>query len=112
MTIRFGRSLKQMAAQSSNHKKDIMLKSVYTILFAGTLAAMGLQACKKWDDHNAITDQSLTTTLFEQISADTSLSRFTGLLTKSGYDQILSSSKTFTVYAPDNVALAGLDAAM
>jgi uncharacterized surface protein with fasciclin (FAS1) repeats len=89
-----------------------MRKSVYTILFAGALASMGLSGCKKWDDHNAITDEALTNTLFEQISADTSLSRFTELLSKSGYDKLLSSSKTYTVYAPDNAALAGLDAAI
>jgi uncharacterized surface protein with fasciclin (FAS1) repeats len=89
-----------------------MRKSVYTILFAGTLAATGLPGCKKWDDHNAITDAGLTTTLFEQISADTSLSTFTQLLTRTGYDKTLASSKTFTVYAPDNSALAGLSAAI
>lgn len=88
-----------------------MRKRVYKILFAGALASMGLTGCKKWDDHNAITDEALTSTLFEKISADTSLSRFTELLTKSGYDKLLSSSKTYTVYAPDNAALAGLDAA-
>ena len=88
-----------------------MRKRVYTILFAGALASMGLYGCKKWDDHNAITDESLTSNLFEKISADTSLSRFTELLTKSGYDKLLASSKTYTVYAPDNAALAGLDAA-
>lgn len=95
---------------SMNYKNDLMRKSVYTILFAGTLAAMGLPGCKKWNDHNAITEEALTTNLFEQISADTSLSRFAELLTKTGYDKTISSSKTFTVYAPDNAALAGLDA--
>src|ERR1044072_1238146 len=90
----------------------LMRKRVYTILFAGALATMGLYGCKKWDDHNAITDESLTSNLFEKISTDTSLSRFTELLTKSGYDKLLASSKTYTVYAPDNAALAGLDAAI
>lgn len=89
-----------------------MRKRVYTILFAGALASMGLTGCKKWDDHNAITDESLTSTLFEKISTDTSLSRFTELLSKSGYDKLLGSSKTYTVYAPDNAALAGLDASI
>lgn len=89
-----------------------MRKRLYTILFAGALASMGLTGCKKWDDHNAITDDSLTSTLFEKISTDTSLSRFTELLSKSGYDKLLATSKTYTVYAPDNAALAGLDAAI
>jgi uncharacterized surface protein with fasciclin (FAS1) repeats len=89
-----------------------MRKRVYTVLFAGMLAALSLPACKKWDDHNAITEEALTTTLFEQISADTSLTRFTQLLSQTGYDKVLASSKTFTVYAPDNAALAGLDASI
>jgi uncharacterized surface protein with fasciclin (FAS1) repeats len=73
-------------------------------------AGVFLTGCNKWDDHNAITDNAVTQNLFQQISADTSLSQFTNLLTKSGYDQVIASSKTFTVFAPVNAALATLDA--
>lgn len=88
----------------------MMRTRVYTILFASGLAAAALPGCKKWDTHNAITEEALNKTLFEQISADTSLSRFTQYLTKTGYDKVISSSKTFTVYAPSNAAIASLDA--
>lgn len=90
-----------------------MRMNIYRLLLIPVLAAGAIATgCKKWDDHNAITDASLTKTIFEQISADTSLSRFADLLKKTGYDQVIASSKTFTVFAPTNTALAGLDAAI
>lgn len=68
-------------------------------------------ACKKnaWDDHNEPITQALDKTLFEQISSDANLSVFTSLLVKTGYDKVLESSKAFTVWAPTNAALQGLD---
>lgn len=68
--------------------------------------------CKKWDDHNAITSEGLKRDLYEQISQDPGLSRFAELLVKSGYDKVIVSSKTFTVFAPGNDALATLDPAI
>jgi uncharacterized surface protein with fasciclin (FAS1) repeats len=68
--------------------------------------------CKKWEDHNAITDESLTKNLAEHINADQNLSKFSELLVKSGYDKVIASSRTFTVYAPTNAALASLDPAI
>ncbi|MEO6731145.1 MAG: fasciclin domain-containing protein [Ferruginibacter sp.] len=79
------------------------------VLFACFTVVTG---CKKWDDHNAVTDAALTKNLFEQISSNSALSKFTELLTKSGYDKVIASSKTFTVFAPTNTALASLDAAI
>ena len=78
------------------------------IMLAGVLAA----GCKKWDDHNKVTDPSLTKTLTEQVAADANLSRFSELLVKSGYDKVVASSRTFTVYAPTNAALNNLDQAI
>jgi uncharacterized surface protein with fasciclin (FAS1) repeats len=89
----------------------MLRNSLYKIFPALTLAAALVTGCKKWDDHNAVTEPALNQTLFEQISADTSLSQFADLLIKTGYDQVIASSKTFTVFAPTNAALAGLDAA-
>ncbi len=52
------------------------------------------------DDHNAITDTAVDKDLFTRISENTNLSKFTELLTKTGYDKVIASSKTFTVFAP------------
>ncbi|HEY1022695.1 MAG TPA: fasciclin domain-containing protein, partial [Flavisolibacter sp.] len=84
-------------------KKFFIGLSMAGIVFAG---------CKKWDDHNAVTDAALTKTLAQQISEAANLSTFSALLAKSGYDKVLASSKTFTVYAPANTALQNLDPAI
>ena len=89
-----------------------MRRKIFKPLLA--LAATGLlfSACKKWEDHNAITDPAASKDLFQQISENTNLSKFTELLTKTGYDKVIASSKTFTVFAPTNTALASLDPAV
>jgi len=83
-------------------------KILVVVMAAGTILA----GCKKWDDHNAVTDSALTKTLFQQISEKTELSKFADFLVKTGYDKVIASSKTFTVFAPTNTALTGLDAAI
>ncbi|UKT65206.1 fasciclin domain-containing protein [Pedobacter mucosus] len=73
-----------------------------TIVFVG---------CKKaWEEHNAIDTPRLNLTLFEQISGEPGLSTFTAYLVKTGYDKVLGSSKSFTVWAPNNDALKNIDA--
>ncbi|HET7896048.1 MAG TPA: fasciclin domain-containing protein, partial [Flavisolibacter sp.] len=83
-------------------------KFLVGLLLGGVLLA----GCKKWEDHNAITDEALSKTLAQQIKEDVNLSKFSELLIKTGYDKVIASSKTFTVYAPTNTALANLDAAI
>lgn len=82
------------------------------ILLVCLILAIVVAGCKKtWDDHNAIDLPQLDQTLVEYINADPNLSTFAGYLKKTGYDQVLGSSKSFTVWAPDNNALQSLDAA-
>lgn len=81
-----------------------------TLLFAAI--PFLLAGCKKWDDHNAITDPDVEKNLMQQIQADEGLSTFAGLLVKSGYDKEITSSKTYTVFAPTNTALQNLDPAL
>src|SRR3954447_22854739 len=69
-------------------------------------------ACKKWDDHVAVTNQDLTQNLLQAISANPDLSKFREYLGKTGLDSLLQSSKTFTVWAPGNAALQSLDPAL
>lgn len=75
---------------------------------AGLLTA----GCQKWDDHNAITDEGVKQDLLQQIQGNAELSKFAELLVKTGYDKVIASSKTFTVFAPTNAALATLDPAI
>ncbi len=87
-----------------------IMNKLLLIAFAAMWIAGGCN--KDWDGHNAITDEQLTVNLFEKIQANSKLSKFAELLVKSGYDKVLASSENFTVFAPTNDALAGLDPAI
>ena len=80
---------------------------IYIIFFMLTLTA-----CKKWDDHTRLTDPGLKQNLFQLISSNPELSRFTEYLVKTGLDKEISSSKIYTVWAPVNSALQSLDPAI
>ncbi|MFD3002015.1 fasciclin domain-containing protein [Pontibacter toksunensis] len=81
------------------------------ILTAFVLTA--LAACEdRWEEHNALKDAVLKENLMQPIKANPNLSRFAELLEKTGYDELLSSSRLFTVWAPTNEALANLDPAI
>ena len=74
------------------------------------LAVMLVVSCKdQWETHNALNHAVLAETLEQLVSTTPSLSTFNEYLKKTGYDKILASSKVFTVWAPSNDALSGLD---
>lgn len=77
------------------------------LLFAACMAVTGL-CCKKWDDHVAVNEQPLNQTLQEYINTQPSLSKFNEYLVKTGLDQVIGSSKNYTVWAPTNDALNSL----
>lgn len=80
------------------------------------LAAFVLMACaactKKWDDHNDTADPALGINLAQAVAKTGNLTKFNDLLIKSGYDKVIASSKTYTVWAPTDAALQGLDPAI
>jgi uncharacterized surface protein with fasciclin (FAS1) repeats len=79
-------------------------------LFVLLLVTVAFSACKKqWDERTQAADQQLDKNLFEQIQGNGNLSTFAGFLTKLGYDKVLAATRTYTVWAPDNQALQGLD---
>lgn len=80
-----------------------------TTLLCAFFFAFFLPGCKKWDDHTKLTNQDLSKNLSEEISRHSNLSKFYEYLKKTGLDKELSSSKTYTVWAPANDALQGLD---
>ena len=90
----------------------ITLKIRYAICIV-LLSGIMLSACKKvWDEHNAITNPMLNKTLLQQITETPELSSFNSCLAKTGYDKVLASSKSFTVWAPTNTAMQNLDPAV
>ena len=84
-----------------------MFKITKWLLACCLLVAAG---CSKVDEHNSINDPQLGKDLLQQVNENPNLSRFAELVVKSGYDKVLSASKTFTVWAPTNAALTSLDA--
>jgi uncharacterized surface protein with fasciclin (FAS1) repeats len=84
-------------------------KNRFLIFFTLTIGLF-LSGCKdKWEDHNIIQDPVLADNLLSQIKNNADLSKFAEFLSKTGYDKIIASSKTFTVWAPTNKALQSLD---
>lgn len=78
---------------------------------ATALVILLLNGCSKMtDDHNSVTDPSLNKNLLELINGNPQLSTFAKYLTQTGYDQVIASSKDYTVFAPSNEAIASLDA--
>lgn len=85
----------------------------YGILLVLFLAAGYFIACnKKWEEHNEITDPAIANNLYQVISKNASLTKFSEMLVKSGYDKVIATSKTYTVWVPTDQALATLDAAI
>jgi uncharacterized surface protein with fasciclin (FAS1) repeats len=84
------------------------IKRLFLLLvLASTLM---LSACKdKWEDHNALLNPENGLTLLDKVNQQPELSRFAELLVKTGYDKVLSASKTFTVWAPTNEAIQKVD---
>jgi uncharacterized surface protein with fasciclin (FAS1) repeats len=74
------------------------------------VTVMALWSCKKWDEHITANDQNLNENLMEHINSVANLSKFSEYLVKTGLDKEISSSKTYTVWAPTNDALQTLSA--
>ena len=78
-------------------------------LLIATFFAITLSSCKKWDDHIAVDSQDLNKDLYTIVANDPTLSKFGELVSKAGLDTLLKSSKTYTIWAPSNDALASMD---
>lgn len=73
-------------------------------------ACATLSACKNaWQNHDVITNEALNITLADQINKTPELSTFNTYLVKTGYDKILASTKSYTVWAPTNTAMQAID---
>ncbi|MBR5918359.1 MAG: fasciclin domain-containing protein, partial [Prevotella sp.] len=69
------------------------------------LTALLLTSCKEWDEHydaGSAVEGSATASIWENITANANLSQFATLVQKAGYDELLKSTQTLTVWAPLN----------
>jgi len=85
------------------------MKKSYILI--GLLAAAGaMTSCSEdWDNHYEPSDQVAQESVMELIQTDPELTTFAKMLEISGYNDLLASSQTFTVFAPTNEALADVD---
>lgn len=90
----------------------MMNKNIFLAFMVLVLCGLCFSGCEKWEDHNALTDSRVGKDLLQQIRENPDLSKFAELLSKTGYDKEIASSKTYTVFAPVNAALATLDPAI
>lgn len=72
-------------------------------------------SCSDFDDYNEVyvtgsAESKLS--LWENISGNTELSQFSELLKKGGYDEVLSSPRFYTVWAPKNGTIADYSSLM
>ena len=78
------------------------------ILFLLSAVAVMWTGCSdQWDDEDVSGSQSQT--LWEVISSRSDLSSFQAALKSSGFDELLQSSGSYTVLAPVNAAMAGIE---
>lgn len=85
-----------------------MKKSYISI---GLLAVAGVMtSCSEdWDNHYEPSDQVAQESVMELIQTDPELTTFARMLDIAGYNDLLASSQTFTVFAPTNEALEDVD---
>jgi uncharacterized surface protein with fasciclin (FAS1) repeats len=84
----------------------------YKKVFLSIAVTVSLAACKKWDDHIEVGNQDLNSDLYTAISSNPQLSKFKEYVLQTGLDTLLRSTRTYTVWAPDNTALQALDPAV
>lgn len=74
---------------------------------------LAFMACKNtMDEHVEVINTDNTINLTDKIAQEPNLSKFSSFLKTTGYDALLASSQNYTVWAPTNEALAGLDPAI
>lgn len=85
------------------------MKRIYKFfMFAAIMSTM--TACSDWDNHyDSDINAGNGLTLMQMLETDDNTTTFARLVRKSGYADLLSSSQSFTVFAPYNNALTGLD---
>jgi len=82
----------------------------YSLIFLAMV--LTLWTCKDpWEDHLKVSEGVPTESLLEQLQNNAELSEFTGLLLELGWQEELESTKSYTIWAPDNNAMAEIDPA-
>jgi len=82
----------------------------FPIIALLTFTVLAVSCKDEWENHyyaKALNKSELN--VYEYIQSRTELSIFSQMLKKTGFDLMLSESQTYTVWAPNNTALEGID---
>ncbi len=82
-------------------------KNKFLMLVSMVALSVGLVSCQ--DEGYEDVSGTASQTLWEVISTRSELSKFAQVLKQNGYDKVLSSSGTYTVFAPDNAQIAAFE---
>ncbi len=87
-----------------------MKNHILSIFLGIALLAVTLVSCNdNWNSHFDRSEDLPDENLWEIICNDASLSSFAKIVKTTGYDSLLTSTQTYTVWAPVNEALADVD---
>lgn len=96
---------------SKNNQEMKNIKYISASLFMAPFLLVPV-SCNDWDDHYTMEQgDSRSQNLFEMLTSQPETSEFARLVSKAGYEDALKSSQTYTVFAPTNDALSGIDTA-
>ncbi|MBC7616691.1 MAG: fasciclin domain-containing protein [Pedobacter sp.] len=90
-----------------------MMTKKYLIYIALVSIGTVLFSCKDdWEQRNEVQNIDNTVNLSQKLIAQPNFSVFNEYVKATGYDKLLESSQNYTVWAPTNAAIAGLDPAI
>lgn len=90
-------------------KRYINVFHFFSVAVSLSLFAILNVSCSEWNDHYGDVDGTEGSNLMQLLEKDANISVFASLVKQSGYDKTLSSSQSYTVFAPTNDALKGFD---
>ncbi len=79
------------------------------ILYSLFISLSFIRCQDQWEEHTRLNDDIAQHNIMELISGDPDLSVFKGYLESTGWDKELISTKSYTVWAPDNNAMSQVD---
>src|SRR5512145_289122 len=86
----------------------MIYKQIYRVLLVLPFAFL-LMACDPWSDDKQLSNSNIDKTLDEIIASEADISIFAQILKLTGYDQMLQTEQSLTVFAPRNEALQGIN---
>jgi uncharacterized surface protein with fasciclin (FAS1) repeats len=80
------------------------------LIFYSLCVSLSFITCQDpWEEHTKLNDDIARLNIMELIADNSELSAFKGYLESTGWDAVLASTKSYTVWAPTNSAMSQVD---